>query len=436
MKSSHTDHLGHIAVLEPSSPGASFLPAGDIHGNLNALKKSASLLTAKGDTLLIAGDLTDRGDSSLDTLKFIHQFNAKNPDFQIRSIRGNHEDLCLDEISALEKIAKLKIADDNTKMCLYLMSIAAKESRKIGVMLGHRAVSPLIQEAIQEGEKCFLQHYGKKLGKRRDDAKILAQLDKSHELKDHYTKVFDQVTELYQHIVNHAVNGGKWLSSLYIEEFEKGLIKLNQNGEVEYNINSDVVFIKKFMSALPYIIHVPGVLNVVHADMPFNNEELQRRIASGKGLTKDEILYATLARANDRTFKIKKIEGCDSFSLPIYCGHTEKGGVRPETNTFNLDVSTHSSNVVLVVNHTKRTCELVCITDEKPSPALESIRANTQLQLDKQNELALERQKQSELKSAKEALPTLKKAPSSFFYSNPDSNKSDSKKIHKMEFKK
>jgi hypothetical protein len=132
-------------------------------------------------------------------------------------------------------------------------------------------------------------------------------------------------------------NGGSWAKSLSNAELEE---------------------IKLLIEDLPTIIYVKGQnpFIVVHADMPFNDEELLDRIAK-KNLTLSDAEkdYAVWARLNHPKKPILD-KGRTPESIPAYVGHTILGGPRFETNHINTDCGSSQTKHIGIVNHSTRHC--------------------------------------------------------------------------------
>lgn len=138
---------------------------------------------------------------------------------------------------------------------------------------------------------------------------------------------------------NFMGNGGEWATQINEKTLQK---------------------IVSFVSELPYITHGEGLkpFNIVHADMPFNDKELQKRIKDKNfNLTSEEKNYATWARIEGTT-PIKDTQRTREDAV-TYCGHSIGGGVRQNTNHVNLDIGTYYQNLVAVVAHHQSTCELI-----------------------------------------------------------------------------
>jgi ankyrin repeat protein len=297
-----------IVVLKQNKKGND-LVIGDIHGShKNFITLIESL--EPYDRLFLVGDLTDRGPGSVKVIEAIVADQAKDAKAgrppRINVVRGNHEDLCLESISALEIIAN-KDPDLLTKF--------AK-----------------LTKIMDRMEPDFITQYFDSL------------------LKD------EKYKELHKEISSvqlHLINGGKWLVDLFITEFN------TPSGS-----DSKVTMIKDFMSKLPYITHVTGSkpFNIVHADMPFDDRELQKRINRKNFILNDqEIFHAIWARLTDDT--MIKDNNRKKDSIMTIVGHNIIGEyysvVREKTNTIDLDVGAYYNDVFLVLNLTKGKCEFV-----------------------------------------------------------------------------
>ena len=77
---------------------------GDIHGCANTFRKlvSEEIRIKKSDVLYCIGDYIDRGPDSKGVIDFILELRKKG--FQIRTLRGNHEQLMLDSVKGGEAL--------------------------------------------------------------------------------------------------------------------------------------------------------------------------------------------------------------------------------------------------------------------------------------------------------------------------------------------
>jgi hypothetical protein len=91
----------HIHVLEANTVGND-LVIGDVHGNADSFKRWLDAIPA-GSRGFCVGDLVDRGGQEVEVISAILKHNQDPSKGQVYSIRGNHEDMTLAAIHALEK---------------------------------------------------------------------------------------------------------------------------------------------------------------------------------------------------------------------------------------------------------------------------------------------------------------------------------------------
>jgi hypothetical protein len=283
---------------------------GDLHGNSDCLKSVINKLNIN-DRLFLVGDLVDRGADSLGIIRLIQENDAR-----IFSVRGNHESMCLNTITSLEKIAQQHEG-------------FANQGNNIAID---------VEAAITHKDSAeFYNKYG----------------------------------EHSEAILHHVWNGGIWLVELFQIEFneKKILISESRKTGITYSDQSNIKRIKEFMEHLPYIIHVAGnkPFNIVHADMPFDDLELQKRISTKEGLTEDEKIYATWARIAEPGIRASNFtihdKNRNNESVPTFVGHSiiDRGDVPAvrETNTYDIDVGATYNNFILLVNITKGSANFV-----------------------------------------------------------------------------
>lgn len=139
---------------------------------------------------------------------------------------------------------------------------------------------------------------------------------------------------------NYLLNGGEWAEAVDDKTLKEQ---------------------KKFLDSLPYIIHVKGKkpFNIVHADMPFDDKTLLDLIAKKQWrLSESQKEYATWAREESMHIPIVS-SGRNKKSLPTYCGHSIRGGVRSNTNHINLDIGSFECEALCAVNHTQKKCFII-----------------------------------------------------------------------------
>lgn len=297
---------------------------GDVHGNSDCLGSIIDSLQPD-DRLFITGDLIDRGKDSCGVIFQLLQ------EKRVFSVLGNHELLFLDSLKSLEKVFIRK------------------------------------NQFVDIKEKPDSLHYGLIL----PDLKL--PKNKVHNMR----------------LARHLKNGGHWLFVLFIKECRSKQIQIIDN-RMCYMNGSRIGQIKSYIESLPYIIHVGGAtgFNVVHADMPFDDENLLHKIAHAEPLPDFYKRYTTWARDkpdNSVNLCILAANGRNKTSVATFTGHNILDlGSEPfrETNTYNLDVATFRTNISLVVNVTACHCFYVGDTvAARQSDFYQSVLGTVQLQL-------------------------------------------------------
>lgn len=192
--------------------------------------------------------------------------------------------------------------------------------------------------------------------------------------------------ENYLHLRLHS-----GLTEKEIQSHRTTLILKSNGGGWALNLDrKKLIEIEQQLKELPYIIRVNGnnPFNIVHADMPFDDNELLKRIAN-KNLTLSNIEkeYSTWARKISKDDINIQDVGRTKKSDPTYCGHSILDGVRSDTNHLNLDVGSYDTKHIAIVNHSTSNC---AIYTTKPTLSLEALSVqfeiNKQLQSQQKNE--------------------------------------------------
>jgi len=293
---------------------------GDVHGEIGAFKTVLSQLNPT-DTLIIAGDLIDRGEndarkpSSADVLEQIITLNAAEPGTapRIYAIKGNHERYFLKILARLRQEAPLTMDDMKTF-------------------------------------KGFIQNGGSWIFKHPDATK-------NHELQTwclHYSCRSELVR-----------------SERYIEKFMTELF--GSTHRAQYLVDNIIIY-EDYISSLPYLLKInedENIAWVAHADLTLSDEVLDGRIERDEGLSEDEIYHITEARPYKLNQNSRTPESC-----VVYCGHNiidnpasrkpyRATPVRRTTNHINLDVGAFFTKGLLLLNHTQHT---VAVVGEKIEP--------------------------------------------------------------------
>lgn len=326
-----------IIILEPNLKGNDYI-LGDIHGYKNTLEKVINILTP-ADRLFIVGDLTDRGPDNVEVIEMLAKLKANPNGPKIFVTTGNHEQFCINTIVSMETIfeeVKKEQAIEEAKR-------QAREKTK--------QLEQAIDEVIEEAKKELAIDETKKQQAIEEPKNEQAILDETLRLVKKAALEDEDVL-----IHSQDGNGGKWLQQLFLDEIANKKIFI-ENETTCYTKDSKIHLIERFLSPLPFIIRVKGganrlAFNVVHADMPINDEELLRRINLKKPfLTPAEKEYATWAREDEYLYA-----GKHPYSTLTYVGHSivifDSPSVREKTNTINLDFGNYTCKVSCLANHT------------------------------------------------------------------------------------
>src|SRR3990167_5185515 len=397
--------LGHpsdiLVVPANADCEASDYITADVHGNHAVFEKLNANRHHAGDRLFFAGDLVDRGTGNVEIVRAIIRNNADTRQGKIYSVRGNHEQLCLETINALSFLTKVKLyglQDQTMMLILYALKKQSCTDSEIKYILKNKHISYFIKPSFLIGKRIFDDFCDEsKMTKNKyfesimNDAEFKAQMD----------SVYGDLVSCVSALSMHERNGGKWLLDLYFEELANAKISAATGGELKLSEDSDIAMIYYYMRELPYIIHVQGEkpFNIVHADMPISTKKLLNRVVRGKGLSEHEKEYALWARAlHDTEIKIKKITGCRRYSIPTIVGHTIDGGVRAETNTMNLDVAAFIRDCTVMVKMPE--CKVLIVKSKAAVEGVDrnvlNIASNVQSQLDLQEKLKKRRERHQE----------------------------------------
>lgn len=333
---------------------------GDLHGAIETFNKLLTLLTPT-DTLIIAGDLIDRGQNSLDEPasalvldKILELNNApEGTSPQIYAIQGNHEQYFLSTLKMLRQDS-----------------------------LGIDEKIWLLHRFIRNGGGWIFRHPNEESNKSLQDychyCVCNFKLDEAWPIIENYLRQILDVPNLF-------------------EDF----------------IVPNIFQYEKYIASLPYILKIQDDTYpawVAHADLLLSDDDLNNRIENKTPLTDLEIHHLTEARPEQ--FLPAGIR--NKTSNIVYCGHniiTDEGQdlvhpVRPETNHFNLDGAAFSTNGLLVVNHTKRQ---VFVVGDKVSATDEAFLQSAKTTIEESLSHALVTPKKSSLIASKQSMFSEKK---------------------------
>lgn len=309
-----------IVAFDANNVGDDYI-LGDLHGNLDLLEQASAGLDRK-DRLFLLGNLINRGNQSAILL---HALINRSPRLaQVIAIAGYHEILTVNAIRGILYLL------DNTRTD-HLDMLQTLKFRMIDAIDANQSDS-------DKAKAAFLTTY---------------RLDPDHHKNAAFYRALSSIFRNFR-------KGGEWLLDVFITEVSNKILMTDES------------FIKKilnYMLSLPYIIHVAGndqtpPFHLVHADMPFDDSTLQKRLNGDSHLTTDEIKYSVLARCYGIKRKPHKIylrdNGRTEASIIAYTGgnlvnNTTKYAVRRGTNTVNLNVGIHYEEVGI----------LYCATDNE-----------------------------------------------------------------------
>ena len=310
--------IHHIEVIPESTNGGKFYVIADVHGEVETLHSVLARLKPE-DTLIIAGDLIDRGESdentptSKEVLKLLMEYTQAPAGTKpkIHCIKGNHEIYFLNMLKRLKP--NLPIAD-----------------KKL-----------LLKDLIT-----FVKNGGS----------WLFQRDPNNP---------DEINR-YQWFRAHSCGLKTPECQLEVARY---LWKIINSPAPLAAIDPEVFTFQTYIEALPFVIKVEGEhpALIVHADLPFSDEEIDERILHQTTFTDLEIQKLTDVRVANLATEGKR----DHSSHLVIVGHNiidEPGDtsiphpalpVRPETNQINLDGGAYFTKGFLLFNLSDNTIEVI-----------------------------------------------------------------------------
>lgn len=325
----------HIQVISRPTSGKLYI-IGDIHGEIRAFKAVLNELR-QNDTLIIAGDLIDRGRDENNNcashliLNEIGVYQSRG--YNILAIKGNHEVDFLRIIDILkhpleERIKKIRIIKD-------ILLIAFKN----GSSWIFKDDCPKKTDLLQ----IYASHYSTNSNKNAD-------------IKAHL--------ECFAYKILTAANCFEYLID---------------------NIYTYYDYIK----SLPYIIKIDDALKpawIAHAELRMSDDILNEKIITNTMFTDGEIEILTNTRPNnflsERTSK----------DCIVYCGHNTideepnlepfpTKAIRSHSNHCNLDSGAYFSGAFLRVNHFDDVVTIINGRTSSPEPFIISAQNDIQIWL-------------------------------------------------------
>lgn len=310
-------HPDFLILTQPQLSSGKTYVIGDVHGEILAFEAVLNALTPQ-DTLIIAGDLIDRGQTpegapaSQLVLNKLLELSRAPTDTAPKTlvIKGNHE-------------------VDFLKLMTLLRGSASSQSE----------IEELTLKVIINGGIWMF--------------------------KDATPEDTRKLQLIGAHYACRTLDGQQDQREVFLRTFIQTKLLTN----VPQFLHSDIEKYEQYIASLPYIIKIDDPANpawVAHADLPLTDEQLQRRIESNEGLTFSEILSIT----NTRPTSFSTIRQASEGAIRVYCGHNiiddrpERKSyptlaVRAEGNHVNLDGGAFFSGAFLMVNHTDNSVSLV-----------------------------------------------------------------------------
>ena len=306
----------HYLTLNYQQLSGNVYIIGDVHGQFESFDMILSQLHAN-DTLIIVGDLIDRGEQEPDSLtssfildKILESSIPGSTLPKIFSVAGNHE------------IDFLKIIN--------LLSTPA----------------PLDTDSYDRLLR-FIKNGGAWIFK--------------HETDEEQTRV-----RLFR---QYAFSSGDTQQKLRLECLRNLIFLFKTHSHYLDALLPNIMDYKRYISGLPYIIKLEDEANlksawIAHAELPFKDEAIDKMIRTDQDLSLAQIMHIT--RARPKYFSSAR-QPC---SRVVYCGHNiihEPGRtadypvlpVRAASNHINLDGGAYFTYGFIMVNHTQGTVDIV-----------------------------------------------------------------------------
>jgi hypothetical protein len=270
---------------------------GDVHGNIEAFKAVLASLKPN-DRLFLVGDLVDRGQDSLGVIETIIDFQQKNPD-RLFAIRGNHEDLTLYSIGALEKCGLHSEQPDETK--LHLVN-------------GGRWLLVLLAEEVKSGKIKLVNN----------------NFEYASDSKFNKVKHFLGDLPYVIHVAADKKTGAPAFNIVHADMPLSDNELASKLKKSEFDLTKTYITDGKNQQMPLFYYAIWAREKTIESEVHIN--------PSHRTPTSSITYVGHSITAFSNSFK----------------------AVRNDTNTVNLDVGTYSSETFLVANHTKATCEVIC----------------------------------------------------------------------------
>ncbi|MDR3477614.1 MAG: metallophosphoesterase [Gammaproteobacteria bacterium] len=372
-----------IMSVEENTKGEDYF-IGDLHGRFDLLSLVLAKMRAE-DRLFLVGDLTDRGPDSYKVIECIFFQGMKNAKPKVYTVRGNHEEVFLAFANAREYITShypIDTSDFRHQAAAYLKTLYHTYDIKREALINKKNERKeaakefaLIQEKLNEISEGYIHT------NHMDDLQGVIDLSSDQMFKQANQTIIkayetaEAVIESIKKAVFVADNECLQAALAYESYKEKydiykharfNLLRFDNPAAFGRSalwvdeLTNDQLHTAIFaISHLPYIITSPQ-FNVVHADLPFSDVHLQRKITTADfSLSDAEKNYAIWARLTESFVLIDREKVAASGDRYTICGHTIAEGLREFSKHINLDYGAFESNCIGVLNLKRFTIEVI-----------------------------------------------------------------------------
>lgn len=339
----------HVTELKKESKDVEYILATDIHGNFEDFKKIVDALPPHV-VLKISGDIVDKGPDSWKVVEYILQLQ-KTGQRKIIVSRGNHEEMCLAAIAAMECLAA-------SMYCLCKSTGEDWVARFENLLKG---IAKLGRYETAQAEVVQL------LGIDPTNQQVIAQANSLiNPVKDHFNQNLMNPEQSW--MVDRFVNALKQKAIVIAEAKEavNGVRSINiEYREGEHNFGA----LRMFLSNMPYMMYYKSPTRqvaVAHANMPCDDARFLHLVATKERMTdqeRDNSMWendsASYPLQNHRG-KVMMVAGVGHVIVTEVFGDPNRTttAVREETCTLNLDQMFCVTGVMAAFNITKWRVEL------------------------------------------------------------------------------
>lgn len=320
-----------ILVIPASSIKGKIVVIGDVHGAGDTLQEVLNGL-GPDDLLIVLGDLIDRGErdefhpTSAEVLELFIQYQQAPAGTKPRvlCIQGNHEFRFL-QVAAIAQ--GLKNLGDR------VLSREEYDQKNLDVF------REILQDFIKNGGAWIF--------------------------KNDTEKRKERILQFRNYCIEGRHDPAQ---QQYMSHFIRTLMR---SGRLPEELIPGLARYAELIKTFPYVIKIEGEHSVwlAHADLPFSDAELQKRIENKTPFSREERTYLTYARIKECNANMQR----DSTSSLVLVGHNILDAentkntpenpatlpVRAHTNCINLDGAAYITNGFLVVDLKQKTVDVV-----------------------------------------------------------------------------